>query len=200
MTYDWNSSRGANQHGDIVMKTWGMKVVLVAAATVLGMSLNSSEAQAFWGHRQVVTTNYALPTVPVTAGYAPVVVARPAVIAAPIVAAPVVAAPVVTAGYASFAAPVTSYYAPAATTSYYAPAATTSYYAPAATTSYYAPAPTTSYYAPSAVAAPVTSYYAPAPTYVAPTATYVAPTTTFYAPAGVVPTTTIVTRRGLLVP
>jgi len=167
----------AKSNEENFMKTRGMKAALTMLAVALSLILGTSQADAFWGHRQaVVTTNYAMPTVPVTAAYAPVVVARP-VYAAPVVAAPIVSTPVVTAGYA----PVTSYYAPA-TTSYYAPA-TTTYYAPTtvaapAVTSYYAP--TTSYYAPAAVAAPVTSYYAPA-----------------YVPAS---TTTVITRRPWLVP
>src|SRR4051794_41049915 len=117
------------------MKTLGMKalVALVAVAFLIGLS--PTTARAFWGHRQVVTTNYAMPSVPVTVGYAPVAVAAPIVAASPIISTPVVTsyAPAV----ATYAAPVTSYYAPA-TTAYYAPTvvarpAVTSYYAPAAT-------------------------------------------------------------------
>jgi hypothetical protein len=168
--------------------------VMKAAVALLAVgfvSLASESAEAFWGHRQVVTTagyapvvgaapivtgyapayattSYSLPSVPVVAP-SPVVVSRPVVAAAPFVSAP-----------------VTSYYAPA-TTAYYAPAATV---AAPAVTSYYAPA-TTAYYAPAAtVAAPaVTSYYAPA-------AAYVAPTTSYYAPVR----TTTVYRSGLFGP
>ena len=100
--------------------------------------LGNRPAEAFWGRRVAVA--YALPSAPVTVGYAPVVVSRPVV----------VASPVVTAGYAPV---TTAYYAPApVTTTYYAPApVTTAYYAPAPiTTSYYAPAPVTTYYVPPA--------------------------------------------------
>ena len=136
--------------------------ILVAAAAVAAMFVSLSSADAFWHHRRIVT-GYALPSVPVTVGYAPVapvVVARPVVVAAPVVASPVVTA--------NYAAPVTSYYAPAV-----APAPVTTYYAPAV-----APAPVTTYYAPAAPA--VTTYYAPA---IAPA---VAPVTTYYAPAAVI--------------
>jgi len=128
----------------------------VAVAAGTAMLATVQPAEAFWPHRRV-TTAYALPTVPVTVGYAPIAVARP------VVAAPVVAA------YAP--APVTTYYAPAPVVS----APVTTYYAPAAPVA----APVTTYYAPPAgvvgvplggrvdtfyvpaVAAPVTSYYAP---------------------------------------
>jgi len=65
------------------MKTLGMKalVALVAVAFLIGLS--PTTARAFWGHRQVVTTNYAMPSVPVTVGYAPVAVAAPIVAASP---------------------------------------------------------------------------------------------------------------------
>jgi hypothetical protein len=102
-----------------------LALVAVASTLIFG----SQRADAFWHHRRVMTA-YAMPTVPVTVGYAPVVVA-----ARPIV----VASPVVTAAYAP--APVTTYYAPApVTTTYYAPAPVTTYYAPAPVTTYYAPA------------------------------------------------------------
>lgn len=120
------------------MKTLVMKALFAAVASVLMLSPAGS-AQAWWHHR-TVTAYAALPSVPVTTGYAPVVVASPVVTAG--------YSPVVTAGYAPA---VTSYYAPAPVTTYYAPAApVTTYYAPAA--------PVTTYYAP---AAPVTTYYAP---------------------------------------
>jgi hypothetical protein len=99
-------------------------------------------AAAFWPHRPaVVTTSYALPSVPVTAGYMPVTVARPVVVASPVwapttvVASPVIAAPVVT-NYAQVTnyAPVTTYAAPVTTyrpvTTYYSPV--TTYAAPVA--------------------------------------------------------------------
>jgi hypothetical protein len=106
-------------------------VALVAVASTL--MIGTQPADAFWHHRRV-TTAYAMPTVPVTVGYAPVV-AAPVVAARPVV----VASPVVTAAYAP--APVTTYYAPApVTTTYYAPAPVTTYYAPAPVTTYYAPA------------------------------------------------------------
>src|SRR5262245_36240753 len=138
----------------IDMKTLRTKALLVAAVA-LAVALSASPAQAFWGHHRqaVVTTNYALPTVPVTAAYAPVVVARP-VIAAPVIAAPVVASPVVTAGFAptaTFAAPTTAFYAPAPTVV-------------APTTTFFAPAPAATF------AAPTTTFFAPAPTVVAPAA------------------------------
>jgi len=80
-------------------------------------------------------------------------------------------APVATVQYAR--APVTTYYAPAAT----------AYYAPAPTTVYYA-APTTVYYQRPLVGAGITRVgYAPV-TYVTPRATYYAPVayTTAYSP------------------
>src|SRR3954452_15736856 len=90
----------AKSNEEDFMKTRGMKAALTMLGVVLSLILGASQANAFWGHRQaVVTTNYAMPTVPVTAAYAPVVVAR-LVVAAPVVAAPIVSAPVVTAGYA----------------------------------------------------------------------------------------------------
>jgi hypothetical protein len=191
ISYDCGGTRArekqTNEERD--MKTLGLKalVLMVAVAFLLGVS--PTTATAFWGHRQVVTTNYAMPSVPMTVGYAPVAVGAPVVTASPIISAPVVAsyAPTV----AAYAAPVTSYYAPA-TTAYYAPTvvarpAVTSYYAPTATIA----APVTTYYAPAAVAAPVTSYYAPA--------AVAAPVTSYYAPP-VVGSTTVITRRGLLFP
>jgi hypothetical protein len=165
----------SHKSGDLTMFR-----IIQAAAVMMALSLvmGANTADAFWGHRQVVTTNYALPSVPVTAAYAPVVVARP-----------VIASPIVTTSYAPIAAPVTSYYAPA-TTAYYAPAPVTTY-AAAPVTSYYAPA-VTSY------AAPVTSYYAPAPTYVAPTTSYYAPA--YVAPAYVPASTTVIARRPWFLP
>jgi hypothetical protein len=155
-----------------------MKAALTAIAAVLLIVGVSGTAEAFWGHRRV-TTAYALPSVPVTVGYAPVAVAAPVITASPIVTAsyaPVVTSPVVTASYA----PVTTYYAPP----------TTTYYAPA-TTTYYAPAPV--------VSTPVTSYYAPTTSYYAPATTIAAPVTTYYAPAAaVIPTTTVIARRPVL--
>jgi hypothetical protein len=129
-----------------------VKTLCVAAAAGAAMFATVQPAEAFWPHRRV-TTAYALPSVPVTVGYAPIAVARP------VVAAPVIAA------YAP--APVTTYYAPSPVVS----APVTTYYAPAApVTTYYAPPAgvvgvplggrVDTFYAP-AVAAPVTSYYAP---------------------------------------
>jgi hypothetical protein len=100
------------------------------------------DANAFWGHRRVVTS-YSVPSVPV--------VAAPAAVYRPVVVAPVVSAPVTVSRPVITAAPVTTFYAPP-TTTYYAPP-TTTYYAPPVTTYY---APTATYYAP-----PVTTYYAP---------------------------------------
>jgi hypothetical protein len=134
--------------GETTMTAQVTKAMCVAAALV-ACSLTANRADAFWGHRRaVVTTAYALPSVPVTVGYAPVAVA-PVAVARPVV----VASPVVTAGYApvatTYAAPVTTYYAPSYTPAVTTVApATTTYYAPAATTTYYAPAPVTTYYAP----------------------------------------------------
>src|SRR6266550_1259972 len=94
------------------MKTLRMKALLATAAVAVLLGLSPGAAKAFWGHRQVVTTNYAMPSVPVAVGYAPVVASyAPVVTASPIISAPVVTsyAPAV----AAYAAPVTSYYAPA---------------------------------------------------------------------------------------
>jgi hypothetical protein len=115
------------------MKTLLTKTLLALVAAASLLTFTSESADAFW-HRRRVMTAYSLPSVPVTVGYAPVVVARPVI----------VASPVVTAGYA----PVTTYMAPA---TYAVPAPVTTYYAPS-------PAPVTTYYSP----APVTTYYAPA--------------------------------------
>jgi hypothetical protein len=162
----------AINNGEQIMITRNVKTLCLMMAAVVALPLAPQSAQAFWGHRRV-TTAYALPTTPVAVGYAPVAVARP------VVAAPVVAA------YAP--APVTTYYAPAATVA----APVTSYYPPAATA-----APVTAYYAPSApLAAPVTAYYAPArvvgppvggrvTNYFAPTVA--APVTSYYAPRATV--------------
>ena len=107
------------------MKTLVMKAFFPAVASLLMLSPAGS-AQAFWHHHRTVTAYAALPSVPVTVGYAPVVAASPVVTAG--------YSPVVTAGYApavtTYAAPVTTYYAPAPVTTYYAPPVTT-YYAPA---------------------------------------------------------------------
>src|SRR2546421_9756489 len=107
---------GLRQKGATTMLTRVMKATLaVLVAGLIGTS--NSTAEAFWGHRQVVTTTGYAPVVaaaPVVTGYAPayattsyslpsvpVVAASPVIVSRPIVAA----APVV-------AAPVTSYYAP----------------------------------------------------------------------------------------
>jgi hypothetical protein len=133
------------ESGDESMKTLVMKALFPAVASVLMLSPVGS-AQAWW-HNRTVTAYAALPSVPVTTGYAPVVVASPVVTGMPVVTSgysPVVTSgysPVVSAGYApaipTYAAPVTTYYS-APVTTYYAPAPVTTYYAPAVTT-YYAP-------------------------------------------------------------
>ena len=151
----------AINNGERIMNTRNFKTLCLMMAAAAAVPLAPQSAQAFWGHRRV-TTAYALPTTPVAVGYAPVAVARP------VVAAPVVAA------YAP--APVTTYYAPAATVA----APVTSYYAPAATA-----APVTTYYAPPAtVAAPVTAYYAPARVVGPPVG---GPVTSYYAPTVAAP-------------
>src|SRR5690349_11963759 len=116
------------------MLTRVMKAALVVMAAGL-FGAGTNPANAFWGHRQVVTTNYAPAVVgapvvaaaPVVTGYAPAYATTSySLPSVPAIASPVVVSrPVVTAAPA-----VTSYYAPA-TTAYYAPA-TTAYYAPAA--------------------------------------------------------------------
>jgi hypothetical protein len=118
------------------MKTLATKAVLAAVAMTLVLA-TGAPANAWWHHRRVVSYA-ALPSVPVTVGYAPVVVARPVVVAPTVVASPVVTA--------TYAPAVTAYSVPTA----------------APVTTYYAPAPVTTYYAPTVTAAPVTTYYAPA--------------------------------------
>jgi hypothetical protein len=118
------------------MNAQSMRTML--AATVVTMAL-AAQAEAGWGYRRA-TTAYALPSVPVTAAYAPVVVAPP-----------IAAVPVITG------------YAPAAPTAYYAPmpvvgGPVTAYYAPPAAAGVVGVpvrGPVTSYYAPATVIAPV---------------------------------------------
>jgi hypothetical protein len=135
-----DNTAAAHKQGDESMKTWVMKAMLAAVAAA--MVLSTAHPASAWWHHRTVTAYAALPSVPVTTGYAPVVVAQP-VVAAPVVAA----SPVVTAGYAptmTYSAPVTTYSAPM---TYAAPV--TTYYAPApAVTTYYSAAPVTTYYAP----------------------------------------------------
>ena len=104
---------------------------IAAAVMVAGLlGLTNNSAQAFWGHRQVVTAGYpvvaampVMPAAPIVTGYAPAVATAyaPAVTTSyslPSVPAmgPVVVSRPVVANYAPAVAPVTSYYAP--TTSY----------------------------------------------------------------------------------
>jgi len=123
-----------------------LKTLCVAAVGAAFLA-TAQPAEGFWPHRRV-TTAYALPSVPVTVGYAPVVAAyAPAPVTTYYAPAPVVSAP------------VTTYYAPAAT--YAAAAPVTTYYAPpAGVVGVPLGGRVNTYYAPS-FAAPVTSYYAP---------------------------------------
>ena len=50
------------------MKTLVMKALVLAVAVGLLIGLSPTTASAFWGHRQAVTTNYAMPSVPVAVG------------------------------------------------------------------------------------------------------------------------------------
>ncbi len=104
-------------------------------------------------------------------------------------------APLLDAQVITYSVPTVTYYAPAAVAPTLSAAPVTTYYAPAApVTAYYAPsAPVTAYYAPATSIAPVTTYYAPAASSAAVTAYYApAATTTTTVLSPVVPAATVV--------
>ena len=81
------------------MTTLGKKAIVAVIAAASMLTWSAGNADAFWGHRRPVTTAYAVPAVPVVAAYAPapVVVARPVVVAGDAPAATAYYAPATTA-------------------------------------------------------------------------------------------------------